>query len=186
MKRILSVCLLTLFLLGCDKPDKSMTEVLNFRERILHAGNCTFQAEIAADYGSDIYRFSVDCTADREGNIIFMITNPESISGISGGISAAGGQLTFNGAVLGFPLLANGELSPVSAPWIFFNSVRSGYLISCASDADGIRLTVNDSYEEDALQLDIWMKDSCVPYYAEILWRGRRILTLEVDNFEVL
>ena len=154
MKRILSVCLVLLFLSGCDNSD-NMTEVLRFRESILQAEGCTFQVEIAADYGTDIYRFSVDCTADREGNIVFTVTAPESISGISGRIFASGGQLTFDDTVLGFPLLADGELSPVCAPWIFLNTLRSGYLTSCGAIIDGIRLTVNDSYEEDALQLDI-------------------------------
>lgn len=185
MKRILSVCLVLMLISGCDSSD-DMTEILRFRESLLQAEGCTFQAKIAADYGTDIYRFSVDCTADREGNIVFTVTAPESISGISGRISASGGQLTFDDTVLGFPLLADGELSPVSCPWIFLNSLRSGYLTSCGAVADGLRLTVNDSYEEDALQLDIWMNDTFTPYYAEILWQGRRVLTLEVDNFEIL
>lgn len=184
MKRILSVCLSILLLFGCGKQDASLQQALRLRENLLQAGGCAFGVEIAADYSNEVHRFSVACTADRDGSIGFSVIAPESISGISGRVSSSGGQLTFDDTVLGFPLLADGTLSPVSAPWIFLNSLRSGYITSCTPESDGYRLTVNDSYAEDALQLDIWVHDT--PYYAEILWRGRRILTLQVEDFELL
>lgn len=186
MKRFLSICFCVLFLSGCSMSRGNMADALAFRESLLKANGCAFQGEITADYGDEIYSFCVDCAADGEGNITFTVTQPESISGISGEIFSSGGRLTFDDTVLGFPLLADGELSPVSAPWIFLNSLRSGYMISCGQEEDGLRLTVNDSYEEDALQLDIWMKNGSEPYYAEILWQGRRVLSLEIDNFEIL
>lgn len=186
MKRFLAVCLSFLLLSACGRGSTDMEEALSFRESLLRAEGCVFQGKIAADYGDELYSFTVQCSADREGNITFTVIEPESISGISGRISASGGCLTFDDTVLGFPLLADGELSPVSAPWIFLSSLRGGYMTSCARDSDGMRLCVNDSYEDDALMLDIWFHESVTPYYAEILWQGRRVLTLELDNFEIL
>ena len=49
-----------------------------------------------------------------------------------------------------------------------------------------VRVTIHDSYEEDALMLDIWLDGNNLPARAEILWDGRRILTVEVENFEYL
>ena len=184
MKRILAVCLSFFLLFGCGKGDTSLQQALHLRENLLQANGCTFDIEIAADYGNEVHRFSLSCTADREGNITFSVITPESISGITGRFSPLGGQLTFDNTVLGFPLLADGTVSPVSAPWILLNTLRSGYITSTSSETEGYRLTVNDSYGEDALQLDIWVKD--MPQYAEILWRGRRIMTLQVENFKLL
>ena len=110
---------------------------------------------------------------------------PESISEISGRISALGGSLTFDNAVLGFPLMADNTLSPVSAPWILINSLRNGYMVSCGKEADGMRLCVNDSYEDDALMLDVWFDTYMTPHYAEISCQGRRILTVNIEKFEI-
>ena len=159
---------------------------LQLRERLLQCENCTFQSEITADYGDQLHRFVVDCRGDSEGNIYFTVLEPESICGITGEIHASGGRLTFDGTALGFPLMADGMLSPVSAPWVMLKSLRSGYLAACGQENDGHRLTLQDSYEEDALQLDIWTDLQGVPNFAEILWQGRRILSLKIDNFVML
>ena len=47
----------------------------------------------------------------------------------------------------------------------------------------GYKLIIHDSYEEDSLQLDIWLDTEGLPVSAEILWQGRRILSLCVNNF---
>ena len=47
-------------------------------------------------------------------------------------------------------------------------------------------MTINDSYEEDALTLDIWLDSQNNPVRAEILYDGRRILTLNIQNFQIL
>ena len=186
MKRILWLCLTFCIITGCTTKDIQMSQILQFRETLIQADGCVFQAKIAADYGQQIHRFSVECKADREGNLRFSLIEPESIAGISGDVTAKGGSLTFDSAVLGFPLLAEGMLAPVSAPWVMLNAMRSGYLTSYSKTEEGIQVTIHDSYAEDALQVDIWLDTGWVPFYAEILWKGRRILSLELEKFEIL
>jgi len=82
-----------------------------------------------------------------------------------------------------FDLLADGQLSPVSAPWIFMKALHSGYLTSCGKEGDLLRLAVDDSYADDALHLDIWLGSDDLPIRAEILWQGRRLLSMDVTNF---
>ena len=53
-------------------------------------------------------------------------------------------------------------------------------------EGDLLRLTIDDSYEEDALTLDIWLNGQDIPIRAEILYDGRRILTLEIENFQIM
>ena len=186
MRRVLSCCCLLLLLSGCSREDRDLAAVMKLREQLLQAEKCLFQAEISADYGQQIHQFCVSCDADRDGTVHFSVTAPESISGITGELSASGGRLKFDSAVLGFPLLGDGTLSPVSAPWVFLNSLRSGYLSACGETGDGVRVTVFDSYAEDALQLDIWLDEEFLPYYGEFFWRGQRVLSLKIDNFEIL
>ena len=183
MRKLLCVFGVLFFFAGCSKEDPYLMRGLALREKLLNTEKCSFSANITADYGDKFYTFTMQCYADKDGNIKFTVVKPDSISGISGALSAIGGKLTFNDTALSFPLLADGEVSPVSAPWLLIHTLRSGYLTSCCAEEGGVRLTIHDSYEEDALQLDIWLDSHDLPVNAEILWQGRRVLSLSVEDF---
>lgn len=184
MKRFLALFSLVL-LTGCTGSGDALDVVMALRADLLAAGSC-FRAVITADYGDAVHTFTMDCRSDTTGGLEFTVVEPESISGISGTVSREGGALTFDEAVLAFPLLADGQFSPVSAPWVLMQTLRGGYVTSCGEENGVIRATINDSYGEDALQLDIWLDGSGLPDRAEILWDGWRVLTMEVENFEYL
>lgn len=156
---------------------------MTMRQQLQNSG-CDFDCTVTADYGDAIYTFSMHCTADEQGTLTFEVLSPESISGITGNISQNKGKLTFDDNALAFDLLADGQLSPVSAPWVLIHTLRGGYLASCAELEGGMLLSIDDSYEEDPLRLDIRMDGEGKPKTAEILWQGRRILSMEVENFE--
>ena len=186
MKRLFIVFMVLSILEGCGFGQEALDSALLFRKKLLLAEKCDIVCEISADYGDEIHTFTLACMTDRDGDVMFSVLEPESISEISGRISTLGGSLTFDDAVLGFPLLVDNTLSPVSAPWILINSLRNGYMVSCGKETDGMRLCVNDSYEDDALVLDVWFDMYMTPRYAEIFWRGRRILTINIEKFEML
>lgn len=179
MKRFLVLLMCAIFLGGCGGQKDGMDEALDLRGALLQAESCTFTAHIIADYGESLYRFSMDCTADREGNLTFTVTAPESISGITGKITTDGGKLIFDDTVLYIPMLTDDQITPVSAPWIFLRTLRSGYITACAEG----RMRIDDSYADDALSLDITVDANGYPSFAEILWKNRRILSLEVVSF---
>ncbi len=149
----------------------------------LLSGGCSFDVKITADYGDQMYTFGVSCSGDVAGTLEFAVTEPETISGITGRITDGTGKLTFYGTALEFPLMADGQVTPVSAPWILLKTLQGGYLTSAGTDGELTLLTINDSYAEDALQLDIWLNGEDLPVRAEILYAGRRILTMEVSGF---
>lgn len=185
MKRLLTVIVVLLFLPGCGSENDCLQKGLALRERLL-SNSCSFTAEITADYGDKTYSFSMGCTADANGDLKFIVRSPESISGIAGTLTAGSGFLTFEDKALAFPLLADGELSPVSAPWLLIKTLRSGYLSSAGMVGDGVQLVINDSYEEDALRLDILLDENDLPAQADILWQGRRVLSVTVKDFTIV
>ena len=182
MKRCLCLFVLIVFLCGCSKSEDCLNRGMELRSKLLQSG-CSFEAKITADYGDLIHTFTLQCTADPSGSISFTVSQPETICGITGTLSAHGGALTFADTALAFPVLADGELSPVSSPWIFINTLRSGYIRSAGDEGGDVRLTIDDSYEEDALQLDIWLDGQDLPKHVRILWQGRSILSMDVCNF---
>lgn len=185
MKKVGVLVVLLLFLTGCSDVSSEIERGMALRAKLLQASSCTFDADITADYGDKIYTFSMSCQGDPKGNVTFAVTAPETISGITGTIDQEGGKLTFDDTALQFDLLTDDQVTPVSAPWILLKTLRSGYLTSACVEDDKLRLTIDDSYEDDALQLDIWLNGDDLPERAEILYDGRRILSLDVKNFVI-
>ena len=183
MKRVLAVLLVVFLLTGCGSGSSGMDRAMSLRERLLKSNGCVFDAVITADYGERVYTFSMHCQTDSKGELTFTVTDPQTISGITGLIGQQGGNLTFDDQVLAFEMLADGQVAPVSAPWLMIHTLRSGYLASCGEDGGGLRVRIDDSYEEDALHLDIWLDSDDLPIRGEILWQGRRVVSVEVRNF---
>ena len=182
MKRRWALLILTVFLCGCQSENAELNRAVAFRETLLN-NCCSFTAEITADYGDKLYTFSVGCTADENGEVSFIVIAPESISGIAGTLKGDSGFLTFDEQILAFPLLADGEVSPVSAPWLLIKTLRNGYISSAGKDGNDVLVVLNDSYEEDALQVDVWLDEKDVPICADIMWQGRRVLSMRIKDF---
>lgn len=159
-----------------------METALTLRKR-LQQSSCSFNAKITADYGDMIHVFDLHCQMEQDGSLAFTVLEPESIAGITGVIEAGDGKLLFDDTVLAFELLADGLVTPVSAPWIVTKTLRGGYIHASAKTADGTKLVIHDTYEEYSLQLDIWLDAESTPTAAEILWEGRRILSLIISDF---
>ncbi len=185
MKIIGVVLALLLMLSGCDGGAKDMDRALALRSKLLAGESCTFLADITADYGDQVHSFSVSCQGDAQGNLQFEVMKPEPIAGITGRISDSGGQLTFDDTALQFDLLTDGQLSPVSAPWIFLRTLRGGYLTGAGREGELLYVQAKDSYEDNALGVDLWLGAEDLPVRGEILWKNRRILTLEIQDFGI-
>ena len=185
MKRIMSFLLVAVFLTACGGNEQCLDRAMALRSK-LQRSEVTFDTELTADYGDKIYTFSMTCQADATGNLKFTVTQPESIAGISGKISKDSGKLTFDDKVLGFDVLADGLISPVCGPWVFLETLRSGYLTSCTQEGEGLRISIDDSYQEKALHLDIWLDMEDIPQRCEVIWQGRRLLSMTVKNFTIV
>lgn len=183
--RLAAIICFLFFFTGCKGNGDSFNRAMALRNKILESNGCRFQTTITADYGEQIYIFKMDCQTDRDGNLSFSVIEPETIAGIAGKISASGGAITFDDKVLAFQTIADGLVTPVSAPWLFVKTLRSGYLKDTAETENGYAISIDDSYEEESLQLQISTAGD-MPSFAEIFWQGRRILTLSVENFTVL
>lgn len=174
------------FLTGCSGRNTELERGMDLRAKLLNANSVSFTLDISADYGDRLQLFSMECQTDRKGDVTFTVTAPETIAGITGTLSDGDGALTFEDTALHFGLLTDEQLSPVSAPWILMRTLRSGYLTSAGMDGESLRLTIDDRYEEDALKLDIWLDEQDLPQNVDILYDGKRILSLSVMSFQIV
>ena len=185
MQRILSIVLITLLLCGCSQQNEQMEQALNLRDSIINSNGCSFDVTITADYQDVYYTFGMSCKSDVIGNISFKVTAPDSISGITGIVTAEDGKLTFDDKVLLFSTLAEGQITPVSAPWLFLKSLKSGYIKGCGNDNGATLLQIDDSYANEAMKQNIYIVDDA-PSFVEIIWSGRRVVTMDVKAFRIL
>jgi len=183
--RFISILCIVFLLTGCKNTNLTIENAIELRERISKSNGCTFRSTVTADYGEKFYTFSMDCTADKEGNMTFTVNEPATLTGITGKIDTSGGGITFDDKVLAFQTIADGQITPVTAPWLFLKTLRSGYLRDCSNTEKGYRISIDDSYEADALRLNIFVENE-YPVSAEFFWKGRRVLTITVENFTYL
>lgn len=186
MKKIFCFLICAIFFSGCAGKTDLTDRALALRGRLQAASGCEFDARVTADYGDKTYTFAMGCTFDAHGNLSFSVKEPESIAGITGVIDSGGGKLTFDQHMLAFPMLADGQVTPVSGPWLLYKTLVGGYFRTAADEGELLHLQIDDSYEDHALQLDIWLGSEDLPVRAEVLYQNRRILTMEVENFRIM
>ena len=112
----------------------------------------------------------------------FSVTEPEEIAGIRGTVRGTEGTVQFDETALAFPLLAEGRLSPLSAPWVLMKAIRSGCIIAAGTEGEAVHVIIDDSYADNALSVDLWLEEGRVTE-AEIAWEGRRCVTMTVEDF---
>lgn len=176
--------LLMISLTGCDDASE-LERGMTLRTSLLR-GSVDMTVKVLADYPETNSRFSLECSFDDQGNMRFSVVEPESIQGITGKVESDQGALTFDDAVLYFELMTDENISPICAPWILMKTLRSGCIRSACAEDGLLRLTIDESYADDTMTLDIWLNDKNEPVQAEILWEGRRILSVEVTNFRIM
>lgn len=186
MKRILPLFFCLVFLCGCTSGQVALDAGHQLRSNILEAEGCSFSAKITADYGDELYVFDMQCEFDKDGALSFTVLSPESVSGITGKIDAQQGALTFDDHVLAFNMLADGQITPVSAPWVMMKAIRGGYISACSKEKNGFYLQVDDSYAQDPLTVDLWIDQNGKVSRGEFLWDGYRILSVQVSGFKLL
>ena len=180
MKRILPLFLV--FLLGCSGPDPAMEAALDLRSRCLASPAIRFRAEIRADYITGFEEFTLDCETSPDGAVSFRVASPEEIADICGTVRRDEGTVEFDGAVLAYPLMAQERLSPLSGPWVVMKAIRSGCIIAAGQEGELTRVTIDDSYADNALTVDVWLEDGQV-IQAEVAWEGLRCLVMTFDDF---
>lgn len=179
---VLILCTLS----GCSSQGQNLDRISQLRTQLIEAKQCTFAATVSAYYTEEIYQFQVNCSVDDTGTLSFTVTAPETIMGINGNISGDGAALAFDNEVLAFPIMADERISPVSAPWVFYNTLRCGYLSGYTESSEGNLLSMDDSFEENPLHLEIQTDENYVPLNVQIYYQQKMVLALEIHDFSLV
>lgn len=176
---------LCLMLTACG-GEKSLLvqEALNFRTDLLAAEQCSFAAQVTADYGERTYTFGMDCTYEpRADRADMTVTEPESIAGIAASVEGESGTVSFDGTALELGTLAEGKTSPMALPQLLGQAWSSGYIVSQTAEDDGFLATYQVGYEEEQLTVYTSFDESGVPVWAEVYEDGVCVLQAELTDF---
>ena len=185
MKKLIALCACVCFLAGCSASEEPSTQhAIDFRTALMEAEGCRFTADVTADYGDKVYVFSLQ-SETVDGETTLQVLSPESIAGIRATISADGAELEFDSVALEFGKLANGYVSPVSAPWLLEQCWQGAYIAYAGADEEHERVTYLQGYQEEELSVDTWFLDQ-TPVYAEVVWNDVRCLQIEIKDFQLI
>ena len=185
MKRVLFVLFTVVFLGGCKSDSTQMEQALAFRNAVLSADQCTFSAVVTTDYGDSLYTFGMDCISDKDGTLHITITKPETIDGITCTVAGETGKLLFDDKAVLFETLADGQITPVISPWLFMKVIRGGYIAFCERKDNNTELRIDDTFSDVSFSTEVYFDETKTPTFAEILWQGRRIVSIDISNFSI-
>ena len=183
---MIAVLLVSVFLSGCGRSSTELDNALTLRNQVSSAQKCSFNAIITAEYDDAINSFELKCEAAGNDPLRFEVISPDTIAGITGMISQSNGNLTFDDEMLAFELIVDGRLSPVSAPWLFLRVLKSGYIIACGSEGDGSHIQIEDTYAGEKILIDLYTDRENHPIRADLIWNGKRTLSIIIHSFSVM
>ena len=187
MKRWCVFLLITVLMLsGCSDRSYGMDEIISIRNDLQRGDGCNFDITVTTDYGSTYSTFKLSCCTDNSNNMNLTVKEPETISGIACKIAAGKGQMTFDEESIAFEMLADGQIAPISIPWLLVETLRAGYINSCSKDESGVLVFIDDSFGNIDFNMEIWLNTQNVPSRAELIWQGKRIASMEISNFSFL
>lgn len=172
-------------LTACGGEETSpVQEALSFRTDLLAAYQCSFTAQVTADYGERAYTFGLDCVYEpRNDRAELTVTEPESITGITATMEGTDGTVAFDGTALELGTLASGKTAPMALPQLLGQAWTGGYIDSQTAADSGFLVTYQVGYEQDALTVYTAFDEAGVPLWAEVYDEGICVLQAELSNF---
>ncbi len=140
MRKLMScVLMMTLLLTGCGtkKDDSPENLAALIRAEYLSMSGCSFAVNLSADYGEQVFDFTVDAAWERGGDTVLTVNEPKLIAGITARIRDGETLLEYDGVGLSLGMLDLSGLTPVSAIPVLMECITTGYMARCSWSGEG-------------------------------------------------
>ena len=64
--------------------------------------------------------------------------------------------------------------------------LKSGYIVACGSAGNGIHIRIEDTYDGERIQMDVYTDEQSNPVRADIIWNDKRCLSIDVSAFSIV
>lgn len=175
-----------LLLAGCARRGNSVQKALDFRTDLMAADECTFSADVTADYTDRVYQFSMDCSYDPASNTAGLtVTAPDTISGIAARVDGENAKVQFADASLELGTMAGGQVAPMQLPQLLGCAWTQSYIDAMSREDDGYLVTYRSGYGSDELVIDTYFSSQMSPTRCEIYSDNVCVLAAEIEDFSV-
>lgn len=182
MKRAGLLALMTALLLcGCAEQTQRR-ESLEERQLLFSESGISFDAEISADLGDEVFRCSLECTGTGE-EAELLIVEPELVSGVKARIASGDASLEYEGLELALGELSRGSMGPMQAAAALVMAMCSTHIDGFFEEAGGELLGAQLYVDEDSYALVWYEAETLSPVHAELVCEGRAVISCEIDNF---
>ena len=182
MRRLTLLLLCLSLLTACKGEESALSQANVFRGQLLSQGGCSFTARIQADYEQEIHDFTLACHGSAQGDMTLEVLAPESISGITATVGSGSGKLSYEGLSLGFPLMAQGQISPVSAPAEVLSCWLEAFILSAGDQGGFYRASYEKKLCNNALLVDTYFENG-IPISADLWYNSTKILHMDILEF---
>ena len=167
---------------GQENTDPAQ-QALAFRQDVM-LNTCSFAAEISADFGDTVCRFTLSCVHTPGNGTQMTITAPETLAGLTATASEEGAKLVFDGAEAAFGTLEGLGLSPMTAPELLAEAWEAGYIQYTGLEDGLLHVTYLGGYDEDEYRADTWFRNGA-PVRAELSCDGYVAVQIDVTDFNL-
>ena len=94
--------------------------------------------------------------------------------------------MEFDGMALDFGTMADGTVSPVSAPIRLCQCWAQEYISAAGMEEENLRVTYEQGYDSETLTADTWFSpENGVPIFAQICYNDQIILKMTLTDFSM-
>ena len=141
--------MMTVLLTGCSKQDQQAQQqgvLLRGQYQAMSGWSGTFR--VSAHLGQQLYEFTLEGTAQQEGETVLTVVEPEWMAGVTARMTDEEAVLEYDGAGMTLGTLNGEGLSPIAAIPEMLDQVTQGYIAQCSWAQEGedtfLELTCRD------------------------------------------
>lgn len=180
MRKLLLPLMISLVML-CGCADTGEESFMQFMQQVSDSSQLSFDALVRAEYSDKTAEFRLEYTRDESGAVVEII-EPEIVAGIKARVTDNGTQLEYDGAILDIGTLADSELSPMSALPLLVKTMREGHIDIVWAEDDMLAARLVPS---DDLTVTLWLSPELTPQNAEITYKEKSVVFIEISDWKV-
>lgn len=174
--------MLLLLLCACKAADESAQTAVSLRTNLMGNGECTFFADLKADYGTYVREFNLACHSTVPGETRLTVLGPQTAEGVTATVSGTGADVSFGDTVLAVEEFESRRISPMAAPYLLCKAWSEGYIAECGKDGEFETAQYTLGYGAEQLSITTWFQGG-VPQKAEISDGKTALITCTISEF---
>lgn len=176
--------MLLLLLCACKAAEESAQTAVSLRTGLVSSGECSFFADLKADYGTHVREFNLACHSVISGDTRLTVLGPQTAEGVTATVSGEGADVSFGDTVLAVEEFETRRISPVAAPYLLSKAWSEGYISQCGKDGELETAEYTLGYGAEQLSITTWFQGG-VPLRAEISDGKSVLITCEISEFSM-